>query len=140
MVTSMPSLLRFSASSRLIKPPPARMAERGVVPGDIFFDAEGIFHCAQCENMLQIDAGETGKRWFRSRGEKQFIIAFLKDFSCLQILYTNGLPVRMKGGHFVMYLHVDPEPDEKTFRRLQGQGFGILDDSANIIRQAAVCV
>ena len=35
---------------------------------------------------------------------------------------------------------MDPEPGEEAFRSLQGQSFGILYDTADLVRQTAVGV
>ena len=46
--------------------------------------------------------------------------------------------VRMDGGDFMMYFHMDAESGVEAFRSLEGQIIRVFDHTTDIVRQTAV--
>ena len=108
--------------------------------GDVFLDAEGVFHSSQCKHILNADAGETWLGRLCPGRKNEPVIALAEGFAGFQIPDRDAFSLRMDGGDFMTYFHIYPKTRKKIFRSLKGELFRIFYDAANIIREAAVCI
>ena len=85
-----------------------------------FLDPEGILHGTQGEQPIAVHPREARPYRLCAGRKKQLVIAFFKFYAGFQILYRNGLFVRMNGGNFVVYFHMNTETGEEALRGLEG--------------------
>ena len=90
------------------------------------------------KQLIQAHTGKPGLGRFSTGRENQLVVAFFKFLPGLQILDGNGLSVSRDGRDLMAYFHIHTEPGEEAFRCLEGQFFGIGNDTTDIIRQTAV--
>ena len=112
----------------------------GMMGIDIVLDAEGVLHGAQGEQLLQPHAGEPGLGRLGAGREDELVINFLKFVPGLQVLDGDSFSVRVESGDLMAHPHIHPETGKETLRRLEGQGFRVLNHPADVVGQTAVGV
>ena len=102
-------------------------------------DAEGVFDGAEGEDALvRLHKGRPHR--LRPRRIDQLIVAFRILLAVGEVTHAHLFLLAQDLHRLAVHAHVHIEAAQKTFRRLQGQLFAVLDDAAYVVRKPAVGV
>ena len=102
-------------------------------------DAEGVFDGAKGEDALvRLHKGRPHR--LRARRIDQLIVTLEILLAARKVAHAHLFLLAQDLHRLAVHAHVHIEAAQKTFRRLQGQLFAVLDDAAYVVRKPAVGV
>ena len=84
----------------------------------VFFYFQSVFNRAQGKYFIRVDSFKFRFYRFCTRGQNEFVIAFLKDLAVLEIFDGDGFLFRMNCRNLVIHIHPHSKPFIKAFRCL----------------------